>query len=122
MHILFFVFTDRLILFQKYDRIAAFEKYSVLYKSRNCKTETNDKIEAIINWLLGKMILIILLSIYIIIFTDAMRQGNWNEQYSRKKNVKIYNMPENRGEKLPVSLINQLKEKLDINIDRSDIV
>jgi hypothetical protein len=42
-----------------------------------------------------------------------MRQGNWNEQYSRKKNVKIYNMPENRGEKLPVSLINQLKEKLD---------
>jgi acyl carrier protein len=31
-------------------------------------------------------------------------------------------MPENRGEKLPVSLINQLKEKLDINIDRSDIV
>jgi hypothetical protein len=21
--------------------------------------------------------------------TDAMRQGNWNEQYSRKKNVKI---------------------------------
>ena len=29
-------------------------------------------------------------------------------------------MPENRGEKLPVSLINQLKEKLDINIDRSD--
>ena len=54
--------------------------------------------------------------------TNAMRQGNWNEQYSRKKNVKIYNMPENRGEKLPVSLINQLKEKLDINIDRSDIV
>jgi hypothetical protein len=51
-----------------------------------------------------------------------MRQGNWNEQYSRKKNVKIYNMPENRGEKLPVSLINQLKEKLSINIDRSDIV
>jgi hypothetical protein len=48
--------------------------------------------------------------------------ANWNEQYSRKKNVKIYNMPENRGEKLPVSLINQLKEKLDINIDRSDIV
>jgi hypothetical protein len=35
--------------------------------------------------------------------TDAMGQGNWNEQYSRKKNVKIYNMPENRGEKLPVS-------------------
>ena len=51
-----------------------------------------------------------------------MRQGNWNEQYSRKKNVKIYNMPDNRGEKLSVSLINQLKEKLDINIVRSDIV
>jgi hypothetical protein len=31
-------------------------------------------------------------------------------------------MAENRGEKLPVSLINQLKEKLDIHIDRSDIV
>ena len=54
--------------------------------------------------------------------TDAMRQGNWNEQYSRKKNVKIYNMPENRDEKLPVTLINQLKEKLNLNIDCSDIV
>ena len=53
--------------------------------------------------------------------TDAMRQGNWNEQYSRKKNVKIY-MPENRDEKLPVTLINQLKEKLNLNIDCSDIV
>jgi hypothetical protein len=31
-------------------------------------------------------------------------------------------MPGNRGDKLPVSLINQLKEKLDINIDRSNIV
>jgi hypothetical protein len=31
-------------------------------------------------------------------------------------------MPENRSEKLPVSLINQLKKKLDIDIDRSDIV
>jgi hypothetical protein len=51
-----------------------------------------------------------------------MRQGYWNEQYSRKTNVKKYNMPENRSEKLPVSLINQLKEKLDINIERSDIV
>jgi predicted RNase H-like nuclease (RuvC/YqgF family) len=54
--------------------------------------------------------------------TDAMRQENWNEQYSRKKNVKIYNMPENRDEKLPVTLINQLKEKLNLNIDCSDIV
>jgi hypothetical protein len=31
-------------------------------------------------------------------------------------------LPENRGEKLPVSFINQLKEKIEINIDRSDIV
>jgi hypothetical protein len=31
-------------------------------------------------------------------------------------------MPENRGEKLPVSLINQLKEKPDIYIDSSDSV
>jgi hypothetical protein len=54
--------------------------------------------------------------------TDAMRQGNWNEQYSRKKNVKIYNVPENRDEKLLVTLINQFKEKLNLNIDCSDIV
>jgi hypothetical protein len=52
-------------------------------------------------------------------FTDAMRQGNWNEQYSRKKNVKIYNVPENRDEKLPVTLINQFNEKLNLNIDCS---
>ncbi|CAG2198875.1 unnamed protein product [Mytilus edulis] len=27
--------------------------------------------------------------------TESVRLGNWNEQYSRKKNVKIYQLPEN---------------------------
>ncbi|VDI10547.1 Hypothetical predicted protein [Mytilus galloprovincialis] len=29
--------------------------------------------------------------------TDAMQLSNWNEQYSRKKNVKIFYFPEKRG-------------------------
>ena len=37
-------------------------KYSALYKT------LNDKVEAIINWLTGKVIFIIILTIYIIIF------------------------------------------------------
>ncbi|CAG2212048.1 unnamed protein product [Mytilus edulis] len=42
--------------------------------------------------------------------------GNWNEQYSRKKNVKIYHLPENRNEDLPHSLLNELNNvRLDIN-------
>jgi hypothetical protein len=27
---------------------------------------------------------------------DSIRKGNWNEQYSRKKNLKIYNCEERR--------------------------
>ncbi|CAG2235036.1 unnamed protein product [Mytilus edulis] len=30
--------------------------------------------------------------------TESVRLGNWNEQYSRKKNVKIYHLPENRND------------------------
>jgi hypothetical protein len=48
------------------DNGTLFYTHHIMTKRR--KTETNDKIKAIINWLLGKMILIILLTIYIIIF------------------------------------------------------
>lgn len=54
--------------------------------------------------------------------TDSVRLGNWNEQYSRKKNVKIYQLPEIRNEKLPNSILNELKEKIKLDIDPSEIV
>ncbi|CAG2211428.1 paramyosin-like [Mytilus edulis] len=53
--------------------------------------------------------------------TDAMQLSNWNEQYSRKKNVKIFDFPEKRGEKLPHNFLNEIG-KLDVNIDQSEIV
>lgn len=32
--------------------------------------------------------------------TESLRMANWNEQYSRKKSIKIYNMKESRAEHL----------------------
>ncbi|CAG2220588.1 unnamed protein product [Mytilus edulis] len=54
--------------------------------------------------------------------TESVRLGNWNEQYSRKKNVKIYQLPENRNEDLPHSLLNELKNKVKLDINPSEIV
>ncbi|CAG2239657.1 unnamed protein product [Mytilus edulis] len=54
--------------------------------------------------------------------TESVRLGNWNEQYSRKKNVKIYHLPENRNEDLPHSLLNELKNQVKLDINPSEVV
>ena len=41
---------------------------------------------------------------------DSIRKGNWNEQYSRKKNLKIYNCEKRRG-KLPATLLKEINIK-----------
>jgi hypothetical protein len=43
--------------------------------------------------------------------SESVRLGNWNERYCRGKNVKIYQLPENRNEDLPNSLLRTLKGK-----------
>ncbi|VDI48271.1 Hypothetical predicted protein [Mytilus galloprovincialis] len=53
--------------------------------------------------------------------TDAMQLSNWNEQYSRKKNVKIFDFPEKKGGELPHNFLNEIG-KLDVKIDPSEIV
>ncbi|CAC5391216.1 unnamed protein product [Mytilus coruscus] len=51
--------------------------------------------------------------------TEAMQLSNWNEQYSRKKHIKIFDFPEKKGERLPH---NFFKEIMDLQIDPSEIV
>lgn len=53
---------------------------------------------------------------------DSIRKGNWNEQYSRKKNLKIYNCEERRGERLPATLLKEIHDKVGLNIDATEIV
>lgn len=54
--------------------------------------------------------------------TESLRMANWNEQYSRKKSIKIYNMKESRGEELIQELVSSIKEKVKIEIGPSEIV
>ncbi|CAC5408280.1 unnamed protein product [Mytilus coruscus] len=57
--------------------------------------------------------------------TEGIRMANWNEQYSRKKNIKIHNLEERRGEQLIPELITTLKhvkDKVGINLNKTDIV
>ena len=54
--------------------------------------------------------------------TESLRMANWNEQYSRKKSIKIYNMKESRGEHLIQDFVGSLKEKVNVEISPSEIV
>ena len=54
--------------------------------------------------------------------TESLRMANWNEQYSRKKSIKIYNMKESRGEHLIQDFVSSLKEKVNVEISPSEIV
>ena len=54
--------------------------------------------------------------------TESLRMANWNEQYSRKKSIKIYNMKESRGEHLIQDFVSSLKEKVKVEIRPSEIV
>ncbi|CAG2206691.1 unnamed protein product [Mytilus edulis] len=53
--------------------------------------------------------------------TEAMELSNWNEQYSRKKNIKIFDFPEKKGERLPHSFFQEIS-KLGVKIEPSEIV
>lgn len=48
--------------------------------------------------------------------------ANWNEQYSRKKSIKIHHLEERRGEQLIPKLITTLKDKVGIELNKTDIV
>ena len=56
------------------------------------------------------------------IATESLRMANWNVQYSRKKNIKIYNMKESRGEHLIQDFVSSIKEKVNVEISPSEIV
>lgn len=52
----------------------------------------------------------------------AMQMGNYNEQYSRKFNIKIMNYPEKKDEDLRETFVTDIvKEKLNVTITSSDI-
>lgn len=54
--------------------------------------------------------------------TESLRMANWNEQYSRKKNIKIYNLKESRGEQLIQDFVSSTKDSVKVEIRPSEIV
>ena len=54
--------------------------------------------------------------------TESIRMTNWNEQYSCKKNINIYNLKENRGEQLIQDFVSSIKERVKVEIRPSEIV
>jgi hypothetical protein len=52
---------------------------------------------------------------------DSIRKGNWNEQYSRKKNLKMYNCEKRRG-RLPATLLKEINDKAGLRFDPTEIV
>ncbi|CAC5423357.1 unnamed protein product [Mytilus coruscus] len=53
--------------------------------------------------------------------TEAMQVSNWNEQYSRETNMKIFYFQEKKGERLPHSFFHEIS-KLDVKIEPSEII
>ena len=54
--------------------------------------------------------------------TESRRMTNWNEQYSCKKNIKIYNLKESRGEQLIQDFASPIQERVKVEIRPSEIV
>lgn len=54
--------------------------------------------------------------------TESLRMANWNEQYSRKKNIKIYNLKESRGEQLIQDFVSSIKDSVKVEIRPEEIV
>ena len=53
---------------------------------------------------------------------EAVQMSNYNEQYSRKFNIKVMNCPEEKGENLTDLFIHDIvKDKLKVDIKPSDI-
>ena len=53
---------------------------------------------------------------------EALKLGNFNEQYSRKNNMRVLNLPEKKDENLRNEFINIVKTDLEINIEQSDVI
>lgn len=54
--------------------------------------------------------------------TESVSMANWNEQYSRKKNIKIHFLPETKGENLESDFRNVIKQNANVDIQQADIV
>ena len=53
---------------------------------------------------------------------DALKQSNYNEQYSRKNNIRILNLPEKQGENLHEMFPQLIKSELKEEITQDDII
>ncbi|CAC5373871.1 unnamed protein product [Mytilus coruscus] len=53
---------------------------------------------------------------------DAMKLANYNEQYSRKHNIRMLNFPEKRGENLKKAFVELVNSDLNVNIEPSDVL
>ncbi|KAK3104934.1 hypothetical protein FSP39_013461 [Pinctada imbricata] len=62
------------------------------------------------------------LSDAVIIAREAQRKSNYNEQYSRKNNVKVHGIPEDRGESVFSVAEQSLKDVANIQLEESDVV
>jgi hypothetical protein len=52
---------------------------------------------------------------------SAMSKANFNEQYSRKNNIKFYGVPENKGEEL-LQTVNTVLDEVGEKIEKSDVL
>ncbi|CAC5392085.1 unnamed protein product [Mytilus coruscus] len=53
---------------------------------------------------------------------DALKSANYNEQYSRKHNIRIVNYPEKKNENLHAEFIDLIKKDLKINLEPTDLI
>ncbi|CAC5390267.1 unnamed protein product [Mytilus coruscus] len=53
---------------------------------------------------------------------DALRLANYNEQYSRKHNIRMLNFLEKRGENLRKAFIETVKSDLNVDIEPIDVL
>ena len=54
--------------------------------------------------------------------TEALKQANYNEQYSRKHNIRVVNYPEKTGEDLQNDFIELVKKDLEVEVLPEEIV
>jgi len=53
---------------------------------------------------------------------EAISMANYNEQYSRKFNIKLINYPIQNNENLRKNFVSTVKEELKVNIEERDII
>lgn len=53
---------------------------------------------------------------------EAMKLANYNEQYSRKHNIRMLNYPEKNGENLREEFVSLVKKDLKLSIDENDVL